>query len=102
RRHTRWPRDWSSDVCSSDLRSLAFVVGLSLVFTLLGASASAAGRVLLQHQVIILRVAGVLVVILGLHTLGLIRIPLLYREKRLRSEERRVGKEGRLGLGGVD
>src|SRR5437870_13787743 len=23
RRHTRWPRDWSSDVCSSDLRSVA-------------------------------------------------------------------------------
>ncbi len=64
-------------------RSLAFVLGLSLVFTLLGASASAAGRVLLQYQVIVLRLAGVLVVILGLHTLGLIRMPLLYREKRL-------------------
>src|SRR5437660_187328 len=25
RRHTRWPRDWSSDVCSSDLKSRAFV-----------------------------------------------------------------------------
>lgn len=64
-------------------RSLAFVIGLSLVFTLLGASASAAGRMLLQYQTIILRLAGVMVVILGLHTLGLIRIPLLYREKRL-------------------
>jgi len=64
-------------------RSLAFVVGLSLVFSLLGASASAVGRALIQHQVMILRLAGILVVILGLHTLGLIRIPLLYREKRL-------------------
>src|SRR5438552_9591103 len=50
-------------------RSLAFVLGLSLVFMLLGASASAAGRVLLQYQAIILRLAGVLVVIFGLHTL---------------------------------
>jgi len=64
-------------------RSLAFVLGLSLVFALLGASASAAGRMLLQYQGIILRVAGVVVVVMGLHTLGLVRIPLLYREKRL-------------------
>src|SRR5207253_4064862 len=40
RRHTRWPRDWSSDVCSSDLRSLcllaaraAEVVPIDAVFT---------------------------------------------------------------------
>src|SRR4051794_27908931 len=64
-------------------RSLAFVMGLSLIFALLGASASAVGRVLVQHQILIVRLAGVVVVILGLHTLGLIRIPLLYREKRL-------------------
>jgi cytochrome c-type biogenesis protein len=63
-------------------RSLAFVVGLSLVFSLLGASASVVGRTLIQHQVLILRLAGVLVVIFGLHTLGLIRIPLLYRQTR--------------------
>src|SRR5215510_5309632 len=30
RRHTRWPRDWSSDVCSSDLRALGRVVGIAL------------------------------------------------------------------------
>jgi cytochrome c-type biogenesis protein len=64
-------------------RSLAFVLGLSAVFAALGASASAVGRLLLDHQIFILRVAGVLVVVLGLHALGLIRIPLLYREKRV-------------------
>jgi cytochrome c-type biogenesis protein len=64
-------------------RSMAFVLGLSLVFATLGASASAVGRSLAQHQVLVLRLAGILVVVLGLHTLGLIRIPFLYREKRL-------------------
>ncbi|MFN8633114.1 MAG: cytochrome c biogenesis protein CcdA [Chloroflexota bacterium] len=64
-------------------RSVAFVLGLSLVFAALGASASAVGQVLLRNQTIILRVAGLLVVVLGLHTLGLIRIPWLYQEKRL-------------------
>ncbi|MCC6174234.1 MAG: cytochrome c biogenesis protein CcdA [Chloroflexi bacterium] len=63
-------------------RSLAFVLGLSLVFALLGASASVLGQVLARHQSLVLKVAGLVVVLFGLHTLGLIRIPLLYREKR--------------------
>ena len=64
-------------------RSVAFVLGLSLVFAALGGSASAVGQVLLRNQTIILRIAGLLVVLLGLHTLGLIRIPFLYQERRL-------------------
>ena len=64
-------------------RSLAFVIGLSLVFAVLGGSASAVGQALLRHQTTILRIAGLLVVLLGLHTLGLIRIPFLYQERRL-------------------
>ena len=64
-------------------RSVAFVIGLSLVFAALGASASAVGQALVRNQTIILRIAGLLVVLLGLHTLGLIRIPLLFQERRL-------------------
>jgi cytochrome c-type biogenesis protein len=64
-------------------RSLAFVVGLSVVFAALGGSASAVGQTLLRNQTVILRIAGLLVVVLGLHTLGLVRIPFLYQEKRL-------------------
>src|SRR4051812_49309590 len=64
-------------------RSLAFVIGLSLVFAALGGSASAVGQVLLKNQTTILRIAGLLVVVLGVHTLGLIRIPFLYQERRL-------------------
>jgi cytochrome c-type biogenesis protein len=64
-------------------RSLAFVVGLSLVFAALGGSASVVGQALLRNQTIILRIAGLLVVLLGLHTLGLIRVPFLFQERRL-------------------
>jgi cytochrome c-type biogenesis protein len=64
-------------------RSLAFVVGLSLVFAALGGSASVVGQTLLRNQTIILRIAGLLVVLLGLNTLGLIRIPFLFQERRL-------------------
>jgi cytochrome c-type biogenesis protein len=63
-------------------RSLAFVLGLAAAFTALGATASAVGQAVAQYHSVILRLSGVLVVILGLHTLGLIRIPFLYQQKR--------------------
>lgn len=62
--------------------SFAFVLGLSVVFALLGASASLLGRVLLQYQEIITRLAGLMVIVFGLHLTGLVEIPLLYREAR--------------------
>lgn len=63
------------------LTSLSFVVGFSLVFILLGLSISALGG-LLPSGVVLMRVAGVLIVAFGLHVTGLLRIPLLYRERR--------------------
>jgi cytochrome c-type biogenesis protein len=65
------------------LHSLAFVAGLAIVFTLLGASATLLGRTLLRNLELVSRVGGLLVIIFGLHTLGLVRIPLLYQEKRV-------------------
>src|SRR6266508_4492662 len=45
RRHTRWPRDWSSDVCSSDLRGMSMVWRFALtslaVFVLIGVGIAA-------------------------------------------------------------
>ena len=65
------------------LRAAAFfVLGLSTVFLLLGLAASALGRLFLTHQREMAFAAGVVVVIFGLHFLGLLRIPLLAREAR--------------------
>lgn len=75
-------------------RAVAFVVGLSLVFAGLGATASAVGQALLAWQPILLRVAGVAVVVLGLHTLGLVRIPLLYQERRIQVGGAAAGSRG--------
>jgi cytochrome c biogenesis protein CcdA len=59
--------------------SLAFVVGFSLVFVALGASVGAIGFVVRDHLPTIGKVAGVLLIILGLNLLGILRIPWLYR-----------------------
>jgi cytochrome c-type biogenesis protein len=65
--------------------SLAFVLGFSLVFIALGASASAIGKFLFRNSTILTRVAGALVIVFGLHTMGVFRIPFLETEKRLQA-----------------
>ena len=63
--------------------SLAFVAGFSLVFVLLGASATWVGTFLLAKRTTFNLIAGIVVIIFGLHLTGLVKIPLLYREARL-------------------
>jgi cytochrome c-type biogenesis protein len=63
--------------------SLTFVVGFSVVFISLGASATAVGNFLLTKHTVFNVVAGIIIIIFGLHLTGLVKIPLLYREARM-------------------
>ena len=65
------------------LPALFFVLGLSTVFLILGAAASALGVLFLQYQEVLAKASGVFVIILGLHFLGIFRISLLDREARI-------------------
>lgn len=58
---------------------LGFVLGLSLVFALLGASASILGSLLLEKRVLLMQIGGVLIVLFGLQMLGLLRLSWLAR-----------------------
>jgi cytochrome c-type biogenesis protein len=81
------------------LHAAAFVAGFGLVFMALGATASALGALLSAHQEAIRRVAGVALVLFGLHVAGVIHVPGLERERRWHL---RVGAPGyltALGLG---
>jgi cytochrome c-type biogenesis protein len=69
--------------------SLAFVAGFSVVFVLLGASATWVGRFLLAQRSTFNIIAGIIVIIFGLHLTGLVKIPLLYREARRTGAPRR-------------
>jgi cytochrome c-type biogenesis protein len=63
--------------------SFAFIVGFTVVFVLLGASATWVGKFLLAQRTTFNIIAGIIVIIFGLHLTGLVKIPLLYREARL-------------------
>jgi cytochrome c-type biogenesis protein len=61
---------------------VAFVLGFSLVFIILGAAASAIGSLLYDLRVWLARIGGVVVVLFGLHTMGVINIPFLDYDTR--------------------
>lgn len=79
----------SADAAAGEQRSatfrhaLAFVAGFSIVFVALGASVGAVGYVVRDHLPIIEKVAGALLIVLGLNLLGILRIPWLYRTYQL-------------------
>ncbi len=60
-----------------------FVLGLSTVFVFLGFTASIFGQFFLQNQDLLAKLAGVVIIIFGLHFIGVFRIPILDREARL-------------------
>lgn len=65
------------------VRALAFVSGFSCVFVALGASASTIGGLVSDHLALLSRIAGIVIVVLGLHMVGIFRIPVLMRQARL-------------------
>ena len=71
--------------------SLLFVLGFSTVFILLGASATFVGDWLREHMAVFNRVAGVVLVLFGLHVMGVFKIRALNYEKRFHSQSRRFG-----------
>ncbi|MFP5501748.1 MAG: cytochrome c biogenesis CcdA family protein [Candidatus Sericytochromatia bacterium] len=72
----------------------AFVVGFSLIFVLLGASATVLGQLLLAQMPLLSKVAGVLIIGFGLHTMGVLKLGWLYREKRMQLTRKPVGLLG--------
>jgi cytochrome c-type biogenesis protein len=64
--------------------SLLFILGFSLIFVALGASASLAGALLFEYREALIRAGGMLVLAFGLVMLGIFRLPWLRREARLR------------------
>ncbi|MBI3245719.1 MAG: redoxin domain-containing protein [Deltaproteobacteria bacterium] len=93
-------RGGSQVVVGALIKSLPFVLGFSLVFIALGASASAVGTLLRENLGLMKTVAGLGIMLLGLHLAGVIRIPVLLQEKRLSGEPAAPGV-GRAFVAGI-
>jgi cytochrome c-type biogenesis protein len=79
--------------------SVLFVLGFSTVFVTLGATASALGQLLADYLDVLAKIAGALIIVLGLHFIGVFRIALLYREARFQAAARPAGFVGAYVIG---
>ena len=79
--------------------SLAFILGFTLVFVAIGATASAIGQFVNERLPLLARLAGAIIIIFGLHTMGVLRIEWLYQEKRVHTQRRPAGFIGAMLVG---
>jgi cytochrome c-type biogenesis protein len=79
--------------------SLLFVAGFTAVFTVLGATAGGLGQALSSLGIWLDRIAGAVIVVMGLAMIGLLRLPALQRERRADLNGIRRGPAGALPLG---
>jgi cytochrome c-type biogenesis protein len=89
------PKVWRRIV----LGSLFFVAGFSTVFVALGASASLLGGLIATYKAQLSIAAGIVIILFGLHFLGLLRVPFLYQEARYRADVQRVSLLGAYVIG---
>jgi cytochrome c-type biogenesis protein len=81
------------------LSSLLFVLGFSTVFVLLGATASALGQVLRVNLPLLSQIAGVAIIIMGLHFMGVFKFGFLMREARYQHEQSAASYAGAYVIG---
>ncbi len=65
------------------LNSIAFIIGFSIVFITLGAISTEVGQIAARYKSLLAQVAGVVIILFGLHLTGILRIKALYADKRL-------------------
>src|SRR5207247_10098244 len=64
------------------LHAVMFVSGFTLAFVALGATASTLGEFLRIHEFLLRQIGGILLILIGLHLTGLLKLPFLYWQKR--------------------
>jgi len=79
--------------------SLAFVLGFSLVFITLGASATVLGQMVMSRLSLLGRIGGAVIILFGLHTMGVLRIGWLYQEKRVQTTKKPASLLGAMLVG---
>jgi len=79
--------------------AVVFVLGFSTVFVALGAGASSIQGILQENKEIFAKISGVMIIILGIHFTGLVKLPFLYREARFQTGDEQKGLVGAYIIG---
>lgn len=81
------------------IHALLFILGFSLIFIALGATATLLGRILLTYREWITRIGGALVIVFGLYMLGVFNSGMLSRERRVHLADKPLGYLGTVLVG---
>ncbi|MEB1807255.1 MAG: cytochrome c biogenesis protein CcdA [Bacillaceae bacterium] len=73
------------------VRSISFILGFSIVFILLGASASFIGQLFFDNRNLVEKISGFLIIVFGLQMAGLLQLKFLMREKRVQMNTKKHG-----------
>jgi cytochrome c-type biogenesis protein len=73
----------SSRLRSVMLKSLAFILGFTIVFVSLGAAATSVGKIFREYKGLLSQIAGGVIILFGLHLTGILKISALYADKRM-------------------
>jgi cytochrome c-type biogenesis protein len=93
-----------SEISQSVMRTVTlsaglFILGFSTVFIALGATASTIGQWVADYMDLFSMIAGGIIIFLGLHFIGILKIPILYREARFQAKSRPSGLVGSYVIG---
>ena len=81
------------------LNSLFFIGGFTMVFILLGATATTLGKTFNEYYSTISKIAGVLIIVFGLHMMGVFKINFLNYEQRFHVQQKKLGMFGSFLVG---
>lgn len=81
------------------INTIFFVIGFTLVFLMLGATSTALGQTLSSHRVLLEKISGAIIILLGIHMTGLVNIPFLNRDHRVDLGKRKVSLLSSMLLG---
>ena len=81
------------------INSAIFILGFSITFMAEGASASWIGQVVASRMRLLYRLAGLVIIVFGVHLLGIVKINFLYQDKRFHNVAKPRGAVGALVLG---
>ncbi len=81
------------------MNSLVFIAGFTIIFVLMGAAATSIGQLLNDNLNLISKIAGGIIIIFGLHMIGIFKIGFLNYEKRFHLQEKKLGFLGSFTVG---
>lgn len=81
------------------LQTLGFILGFTLVFMIMGVSASALGQLFARHKMLLGKISGVVIVFFGLNMMGILKIPFLTRDHRKTRQREHTTFLSAVGIG---